>query len=59
VKADEDDDDPEWAHHLGHFMQGSITELRTRDNNDTRFEKRSHYDGTGKMGFDLRPRKKK
>jgi hypothetical protein len=58
-KADDDSDDPEWAWHFGHFMQGSITELRTREKGDTRFEKRSHYDGSGKLGFDLTPRKKR
>jgi hypothetical protein len=59
-RADDDPDldDPEWAHHLGHFAQGSITELRTREKGDTRFEKRSHYDGSGRLGFDLTPRKK-
>jgi hypothetical protein len=56
-RGDEDTEDPEWALHFGEFMQGSITELRTREKNDTRFEKRSHYDGSGKVGFDLRPKK--
>lgn len=58
-RADDDDNDPEYAHHHGHMMQGSITELRTREKGDTRFEKRSHYDGSGKVGFDLSPRKKR
>jgi hypothetical protein len=30
-RADEDDDDPEWAHHLGHFQQGSINTLWDKD----------------------------
>jgi hypothetical protein len=61
-RADDDDEwnnDPEVAHHLGHFAQGSITELRTKDPRDKTFEKRSHYDGSGKIGFDLSPRKKR
>lgn len=51
--------DPEEAGHAGEMMQGTITELRTREKGDTRFEKRSHYDGSGRVGFDLRPRPKR
>ena len=51
--------DPEEAPHFGHFMQGSITELRTKDPKDKTWEKLSQYDGSGRVGFDLTPSKKR
>ena len=53
------DYDPEAANHAGEMALGSITELRTRDPSDTRYEPTSHYNGSGKVGFVLTPPPKK
>lgn len=45
------DFDPEVANHAGEMMQGSIVELRTKDPRDKTWEKLTHYDGSGRMGF--------
>jgi hypothetical protein len=58
-RSNDDEFDPDEAPHFGHFMQGNISELRTKDPKDRTWEKRSHYDGSGKVGFDLTPRKRK
>lgn len=52
-KADEDDNDPEWAWHLGHFATGHISQLREKETRGAPFETNPQAMKT--IGFDITP----
>jgi hypothetical protein len=58
-RADVDPDyDPEAANHHGEMMQGQINQLSDKDYAPGQARPRN-YDGSGNVGFDLRPRRKR
>jgi hypothetical protein len=52
-RADDDDNDPEWAHHLGHFLNGDITQLTDKAYEEGQARPRNYQDTA--IGFDVNP----
>jgi hypothetical protein len=54
-RADEDDDDPEYAHHLGQFAMGDVTQLTDKAYEEGQARPRNYQDTN--IGFHLTPAK--